>query len=128
MGARQPCLCRKGGPDSVDGITQIGSRRMTDKILDTLTGMYFTVDDPDGSYGTGQVIRLAAEGVYFVRFDGNEVELPLELVSLGEMLQTTEEEFKLWRFFDTIEERDKWIDWLDAPSKPRVISLVRPSK
>ncbi|ANH06336.1 MULTISPECIES: hypothetical protein [Shinella] len=101
---------------------------MSDKIFDTLTGMYFTVDDLDGSYGTGQVIRLAAESIYFVRFDGNEVALPLELVSLGEMLETTEEGYKLWRFFDTIEERDKWIEWLDAPSKPRVISLVKPTK
>lgn len=101
---------------------------MSKVAFDTLAGMYFTLDDPDGSYASGQVIRLAAEGVYLVRFDGNEVPLPLELVSLGEMLETTEEEYKLWRFFDTIEERDRWIDWLDTPSKPRVISLVRPSK
>lgn len=101
---------------------------MSKTVLGNLTGMYFTLDDPDGSYGTGQVIRVAAEGVYFVRFDGNEVTLPLELVTVGEMLQTTEEEYKLWRFFDTIEERNKWIEWLDAPSKPRVISLVKPTK
>ncbi|KSV88461.1 hypothetical protein N184_29315 [Sinorhizobium sp. GL28] len=25
-------------------------------------------------------------------------------------------------------ERDKWIDWLDAPAKPRFISLVKPTK
>lgn len=101
---------------------------MSEQIFDTLTGMYFTVDDPDGSYGTGQVVRLAADGIYFVRFDGNEVVLPLELASLGEMLETTDEGYKLWRFFDTLEERDKWIDWLDAPSKPRVISLVKSTK
>ena len=101
---------------------------MADKVFDTLTGIFFTVDDPDGSYATGQVIRLAAEEVYFVRYDGNEVALPLELVTMGEMLETTDEGYKLWRFFDTIEERDKWIEWLDAPSKPRVISLVKPSK
>ncbi|YCI04562.1 hypothetical protein M1D34_22160 [Ensifer sp. D2-11] len=90
--------------------------------------MYSTVDDPDGSYATGQVIRLAAEELYFVCLDGNEVTLPLELAPIGEMLETTEEEYKLWRFFYTIEERDKWIEWLDAPSKPRVISLVKPTK
>lgn len=82
---------------------------MAHKSFDNLTGLYFTVDDPDGSYGTGQVIRPAAEGIYFVRFDGNEVTLPLELASLGEMLETTDEGYKLWRFFDTIEERGKWI-------------------
>lgn len=101
---------------------------MGELAFDTLSGMYFTLDDRDGSYASGQVIRLAAEGVYLVRFDGNVVPLPLELVSLSEMLETTEEEFKLWRFFDTIEERDRWIEWLDTPSKPRVISLVRPNK
>lgn len=101
---------------------------MNKTVIDTLTGMYFTVDDLDGSYGTGQVIRLAAEGVYFTRFDGNEVPLPLELVSIGEMLEATDEEYKRWRFFDTVDERDKWIEWLDEPSKPRVISLVKPTK
>ncbi|MDW5313605.1 hypothetical protein [Rhizobium sp. PL01] len=101
---------------------------MTKTVFDTLTGMFFTVDDPDGSYGTGQVIRLAAEGIYFIRFDGTELTLPLELVSIGEMLDTTDDEYKRWRFFDTTEERDKWIEWLDAPSKPRVISLVKPTK
>ncbi len=101
---------------------------MNDKVIDTLTGRYFTLDDPDGSYGCGQVIRLATEGVYFVRFEGNEVTLPLELVSIAEMLETTEEEYRRWRFFDTLEERDRWIEWLDAPSKPRVISLVKPPK
>jgi hypothetical protein len=104
------------------------SKSMTKTVFDTLTGMFFTVDDPDGSYGTGQVIRLAAEGIYFIRFDGTELTLPLELVSIGEMLDTTDDEYKRWRFFDTTEERDKWIEWLDAPSKPRVISLVKPTK
>lgn len=101
---------------------------MRDAVIDTLTGMYFTVDDEDGAYGTGQIIRLAAEGVYFVRFDGNEVTLPLELATIGEMVEATDQGYKLWRFFDTIEERDRWIDWLDAPSKPRVLSLVKPVK
>lgn len=98
---------------------------MADIDGDNLTGMFFTLDSPDGSYGTGQVIRRAAEGVYFVRFDGNEVPLPLELVTIGDMLETTEDDYKLWRFFDTAEEREKWMDWLDTPSKPRVLSLVR---
>jgi hypothetical protein len=102
-----------------------GMQTMTNTDVDNLAGMFFTLDSPDGSYGTGQVIRRAAEGVYFVRFDGNEVTLPLELVTVGEMLETTEEEYKLWRFFDTAEEREVWMEWLDAPSKPRVLSLVR---
>jgi hypothetical protein len=101
---------------------------MTDKAIPSLAGMLFTVDAPDGSYATGKVVRLAAEEIYFVRYDGNEVELPLELVTMGEMLETTDEGYKLWRFFDTIEERDKWIEWLDAPSKPRVVSLVKPAE
>ncbi|GMB83632.1 hypothetical protein NN6n1_44150 [Shinella zoogloeoides] len=94
---------------------------------DTLSGTYFTADNPDGSYGSGQVVRLAAPGVYLVRYDGTEVTLPLELVSLDEMLEATSEGFKVWRFFDTAEDRDTWMEWLDAPSKPRVISLVRPT-
>lgn len=122
------CLCRRPGRTSDSHFLNWHVKAMSSKIFETLTGMYFTVDAADGSYSTGQVIRLAAEGLYFVRFDGNEVTLPLELVTVGEMLDTTEEEYKLWRFFDTIEERDTWIEWLDAPSKPRVISLVKPTK
>ncbi|TCM47400.1 hypothetical protein C8J36_11512 [Rhizobium sp. PP-F2F-G48] len=101
---------------------------MNDKIMDNLSGMYFTVDDGDGSYATGQVIRIATEGAYFVRFEGEEISLPMELVSVGEMLEATDDDYKLWRFFDTIEEREKWTKWLDTPSTPRVISLVRPPK
>ncbi len=122
------CVCRRPGRISDSYFLNWHVKPMSSKIFETLTGMYFTMDAPDGSYSTGQVIRLAAEGLYFVRFDGNEVTLPLELVTVGEMLDTTEEEYKLWRFFDTIEERDTWIEWLDAPSTPRVISLVKPTK
>lgn len=104
----------------------IGS--MTDTAFPTLTGMFFTADDPDGSYGTGQVVRLVEPGVYLIRYDGVETTLPLELASIDEMMEVTHEGFKLWRFFDTLEERDKWVEWLDAPSKPRVISLVKPTK
>jgi hypothetical protein len=101
---------------------------MSDTSSHNLSGMYFTVDDRDGSYSTGQIVRPATEGVYLVRFDGAEVTLPLELVTLAEMLETGDDEYKVWRFFDTIEDRKTWTDWLDTPSKPRVISLVRPVK
>jgi hypothetical protein len=97
-------------------------------MADSVSGMYFTVDDEDGGYSVGRVTRLAAKNVYFVRFEGNEMPLPLELVTLGEMVQTSRGGYKLWRFFDSLEERDKWTQWLDTPSKPRVISLVRPTK
>lgn len=101
---------------------------MTDTNPDTLTGMYFTVDDRDGSYSTGQIIRKATDGIYLVRFDGAEVTLPLELVSIAEMLDTAEDDYKVWRFFESADDRKTWTDWLDTPSKPRVISLVKPTK
>jgi hypothetical protein len=97
-------------------------------MVDRLSNMYFMVDDEEGGYSAGQVISLASENVYLVRFEGNEIPLPLELVTLGEMVQTTSDGYKLWRFFDTLEERDTWTRWLDTPSKPRVLSLVRPVK
>jgi hypothetical protein len=100
--------------------------RMNEAVVDTLSGMYFTVAEDDGTFAAGQVIRLASDGVYFVRFEGEEVMLPLELVSVGEMLQSTEE-FKIWRFFDTVEERSKWIEWLEKPEKARILTLVRPT-
>lgn len=72
----------------------------------------------------GQVIRLVADNIFFVRFEGAEG--LLLLASMSEMLRTSGEDQKLWRFFETIEERQAWIDELDAPSSPRVVSLVQP--
>jgi len=100
---------------------------MADAVVDSLSGMYFTLAEEDGTFAAGRIIRLASDGVYFVRFEGEEVTLPMELVSVGEMIQATED-FKVWRFFDTIEERTKWIDWLEKPTKARVLSLVRPTE
>lgn len=97
-------------------------------VIDQLSGMYFTVAEEDGTFAAGQVVSLASEGVYFVRFEGEDVTLPLELVTVGEMLQSTEDGYKVWQFFHTLEERGKWVDWLDKPSKARVLSLVRPTK
>jgi hypothetical protein len=101
---------------------------MSEALLDALSGMYFTVAEDDGTLAAGQVIRLASQAVYFVRFEGDNVALPLELISVGEMLEPAEDGYKLWHFFETLEERDKWIDWLDKPARARVLSLVRPTK
>jgi hypothetical protein len=101
---------------------------MTEDLTDKLSSMYFTVSEDDGTFSAGQIISLASNGVYFVRFEGEEVTLPLELVTVGEMLQSTVEGYKIWRFFPTLDEREKWIEWLDKPAKARVLSLVRPTK
>jgi hypothetical protein len=101
---------------------------MSEDVTDKLSGMYFTVSEDDGTFSAGQIIGLASDGVYFVRFEGEEIKLPLELVTVGEMLQSTEDGYKIWRFFHTLEERDKWVEWLDKPAKGRVLSLVRPTK
>lgn len=101
---------------------------MSDASTETISGIYFTVAEEDGTFAAGRVIRLASEGAYFVRFEGEEVTLPMELVTVGEMLQSMEGDYKVWRFFDTLEERDKWIEWLDKPTKARVLTLVRPTK
>jgi hypothetical protein len=101
---------------------------MSDASTETISGMYFTVAEDDGTFSAGRVIRLASEGAYFVRFEGEEVTLPFELVTVGEMLQSIEGDYKVWRFFDKLEERDKWIEWLDKPTKARVLTLVRPTK
>lgn len=51
-------------------------------------------------------MQLSADGIYFVRFGGNEMTLPFELASLGEMLEDADEGYKLWRCVDRTDERE----------------------
>lgn len=62
---------------------------MSDAVIDTLTGMYFTVDGDEDAYGTGRGYPPRRRREHFVRFDGNEVTLPLELATIGEMVEAT---------------------------------------
>jgi len=100
---------------------------MSSKEYNNFIGLHFIADIEDGTCVTGQVVRFAAPGVFFVRFDSQVAPMPLELVSIQEMLEVNREGYKLWHFFDTIDEREKWMAWEDTPSKPRVVSLVRPT-
>lgn len=90
----------------------------------SLTGMFFT--DSDGErYTTGEILAQVTEDTYLVRYDGKDVKSPQELVCVDEMLGSDETGFRLWHFFSDRAELKAWIDWLDAPPEPRLVTLVK---
>lgn len=88
-----------------------------------LVGMFFMQDNGD-RYSTGEIVAEVGAGVYLVRFDGQEVTLPMELVSFPELLEIKSDGLKAWTLFNTREELQAWDDWLNTPSKPKVVSIV----
>lgn len=92
----------------------------------TLVGMFFTIDRGE-RYLTGQVVKQVSEGLYLVRTDNmgaTGVTFPMEMADVDEMLAMSDG-IKAWSFFETREELNAWIGWLDSASPPQVISLVK---
>lgn len=98
---------------------------MTKKYA-SLVGMFYIVDNDDAStYQTGEIISEIADGGYFVRVDGKDHPMPLEIMFLSDMTECSTGGSPLWSFFHTREERQAWIDYVDAPSGPKVVSMVK---
>lgn len=105
-------------------------------------GKHFIVDTNHDHYRTGYVRGQVQEGdeaspaVYVVEYDDREgIKLPLELVSIEEMLSTCEEHgTKKYSFFDDRDKLDAWIKWVESPPAPateeriKVVSMVDKSK
>lgn len=87
--------------------------------IDSLAGMHF-IDDEGETYSTGHIISRIEPGVYLVRYDGRLNELPMELVSMDEILG------KRWDLFPSREAMDEWIALLDGePDGPKVLTFVK---
>lgn len=100
----------------------------------TLTGLFF-IHDTGEYYRTGVVVRQVHPEAYLVRYDimNGSSDMPndgMELVTIsGAMSAVGDDDFPAFRFFDTREELQAWLDWLEAPRKSaEVLSLVKKGK
>jgi hypothetical protein len=94
-----------------------------------IVGSFVQVDSPDGTtYRTGAVVARVSDDSFLVRFDNmGDVKAPtiMELFHTDEMAEYTTDGLKRWRFFSDAEEYRKWFDWVDSPSPPKVVNLVK---
>lgn len=102
-----------------------------EKDMSYLIGKFVLVDFGE-SYRTGEIVTTLDDHYFMVRFDNMMEKVPAKsttLVCLHEMSATYgDEEFKSWHFFDTRADLQDYINWLEAPTKPEVVKLVKPSK
>ena len=89
----------------------------------------FVLVDNGESYRTGKILETVIyEGGYFlVQFDNmsdKTKKLPAEMVHISEMLSMNGE-FKAWSFFATAEALQEWLDEIESPAAPRIVSLVK---
>lgn len=89
-----------------------------------LTGMFFILDKGDRFF-TGAILSEITDGIYLTQADGNGVQYPKELMSIDDMLGTTNYGGPNCSLFSTRAEMDDWLTWIETPSEPRVINLVK---
>ena len=93
-----------------------------------LAGMFFTRDDDD-RFCTGEIVAEVAPEAYMIKVDTDAAVpanlAPMELVHIADMLLTDSQGWRRWVFFKSRAELDAWIAWLEAPSTPRVVNLVK---
>lgn len=105
---------------------------MTDRSrLDLLVGKYFLAPVP---YDDGVVEAVIDDDHCLVRYDAGPDGRPeyLGVVALGDLASEgyagDEDEVPPWLFFDSREQREKYLAWMnqpDDPRKPRVVPLRR---
>ena len=93
----------------------------------SLVGMFFLRDNGD-TYLTGEIIGQVGENCYLLKPD-NMNNLPAlpphELMGLGDMATIREDRIPAMSLFPDREAMTAWIDWVEKPSEPRVINLVK---
>ena len=89
----------------------------------------FVIYNSGGAWRSGQV-KIASGETLLVQFDQMTApdptwSLPAELVCLHQVMHEQDEDLKAWGFFDTREALEAYVKWMDTPSKPRVVQLVK---
>ena len=83
------------------------------------------------SFRTAEIIKQVSPGYYFVQFDNmsaDDMPIPIELVGEAEMASVCENcGERLWSFFPSREQLQKYIDWMATPAEPKM-KVVRPIK
>jgi hypothetical protein len=79
------------------------------------------------------VEAVIGDSHYLVRFDSDgEIPESLAVVAISDMARAggtgNEDEPPPWLFFDTVEQRSKYVAWInepsDGPGKPRIVPLL----
>jgi hypothetical protein len=96
--------------------------------LQALVGKYVIGTFPHPQ--TGMVEAAVDDAHYLVRFDGDgDVPETLQVVAISDMARagsTTEDDPPPWLFFDEIEQRAKFLAWMNETppdGRPRVVPL-----
>jgi len=77
-------------------------------------------------YRTGKILGEITKGHFLVEFNPPEknVNVPLEIYSIEEMTQVNSMG-KEWFIFKNKGELDKWYSWINEPSGPKIVKLVK---
>jgi hypothetical protein len=95
--------------------------------IEMLKGKLVMMNSPD-AYRTGVVVDASAEFA-LVRFDdmigaGNDSTLPMELVCLHEMAHAMDDGIRVWGVFNTRDELDAFMSWLEGVHEKKSPKLV----
>lgn len=96
----------------------------------SLVGMFYLRDCVD-AYSTGEIVAQVQEFIYLLQPDnmkGTPVQMPLELMALGDMTEISQNGIPAMSLFHTRAELDAYVEWMDAPAEPRVMSIVPKAK
>jgi hypothetical protein len=94
----------------------------------------FVFVDSGETYRTGKITAEIDGHFFLVQFDNMTDKTEAKCatpVCLHEMSVAYDDdglEIKSWSFYDTREELQKFIDWIDAPAEPEVVKLIPKSK
>jgi hypothetical protein len=95
-----------------------------------LVGMFFMRDYGE-THSCGEIVGSLSANHYLLkvdRIDRVPVSPPMEVMHLDDMADVSISGYPAVMLFTTREELDAWHEWLDTPSEPRVVSLVKPVK
>jgi hypothetical protein len=95
--------------------------------MKSLEGKIFIHSDPE-TWRTG-VVKAATDHAILVQFDCmtgvRDWQFPAELVCMEEVLHAEAEPgMKMWGFFDTREQLDAYVGWMDGLGVSTVVKMV----
>jgi len=96
----------------------------------------FVIRSGRENWRTGQ-ITTANDTAVLIKFDNMKSgdaspwRFPSELICIDELMHAHEDDMRVWGFFDTREELNAFIAWLDAPDEsdgPRIVRITPKGK
>jgi hypothetical protein len=90
----------------------------------TLSNKYFFMSTED-HYNHGKVLEDVGHGFFLLHFTGTKMTFK-SVYHMGQMLNN--DELNFFHFFDTEEELDEYVKWIETPienNKEKVVKLVK---